>query len=153
MSISGISTATPSYSSFATNQQNPVQQSFSQLMQAIQSGNLQAAQQAYTTLTQNAPQNPNSQNSPFGQAISQIGAALSSGNIGQAQSTLQSLQSQMQAHRGGHHHHRGTGSVTNASTSISTATLAFSLTPPVDAAADGTGTVNDADDASVNLLA
>ena len=150
MSIGSISTATPSYSPYASNQQTPAQQSFSQLMQAIQSGNLQSAQQAFAAFTQNAPQTQNGQNSPFGQAVSQIGAALSSGNIAQAQSTLQSLQSQMQAHRGGHHHHRGAGSATNSSTSVSTATLASS---PVDAAADGTGAVNDADDASVNLLA
>lgn len=150
MSISGIS-SNMTYPLYASGQQNPVQQSFNQLMQAIQSGNLQAAQQAYATLTQNAPQ---TQNSPFGQAISQIGAALSSGNISQAQATLQSLQSQMQAHRGGHHHHHGGGGVSsNSSSLISTSTLASALTPSLDPQADGVGTIDDSNDASVNLLA
>jgi len=141
MSVSGISSTT--YPLYAPNQQNPVQQSFSQLMQAIQSGNLQAAQQAYATLAQNAPQTPNG---AFGEAISQIGAALSSGNIVQAQATLQSFQSQMQTHRGGHHHHHGAAQ--NASTSISTTSLASSLGTPVDPTEDAGG-----NDASVNLLA
>ena len=81
---------------------NPMQQAFGQLVSAIQSGNLSAAQSAYTTLTQASSNNPNS---PFAQALSQIGDALQSGDIGKAQQALASLQQQVQAMKGAHHHH------------------------------------------------
>ncbi|HXC56508.1 MAG TPA: hypothetical protein VNU97_14515 [Rhizomicrobium sp.] len=149
MSVGSLSASTPSYT--FNQQQNPAQQGFSQLMQAIQSGNLQAAQQAYAAFTQNAPASQTGQNSPLAQAVSQIGTALSSGNIGQAQATVQALQSQMKAHHGGHHHHKA-GGATNASTAIGTTTLSSALdAAAVDPDADATGAP--ADDAGVNLLA
>ncbi len=138
MSIGSIA-ATPSYAVNPQQQQNPL----SQLSQALQSGNLQAAQQAYASFTQNAPASQSGQSNPFGQAISQIGTALSSGDIAQAQSTLQSLQSQMKAHHGGHHHHKAGGAA---------ATPTTSGTPAADPGADGTG-VAPAGDTGVDLLA
>ena len=81
---------------------NPMQQVFGQLTSAIQSGNLAAAQSAYTALTQ---AQPNQGSGPLSQALSQIGEALQSGNIGQAQTALASLQQQMQTLKGAHHHH------------------------------------------------
>ncbi|HEX4303249.1 MAG TPA: hypothetical protein VHZ78_10675 [Rhizomicrobium sp.] len=141
MSIGSISASAPSYA--VNQQQNPL----SQLTQALQSGNLQAAQQAYASFTQNAPASQSGQNNPFGQAISQIGTALSSGDIAQAQSTLQSLQSQMKAHNGGHHHHKAGGAATAGATTPSPASSTASTDPDAD------GTAAPASDTGVDLLA
>ena len=83
---------------------DPMLQAFGQLTSAIQSGNLSAAQSAYSTLSQAASSNPNS---PLAQALSQIGNALQSGDLSQAQQALTTLQQQMQGARGAHHHHGG----------------------------------------------
>ena len=76
-------------------------QQFGQLATALQAGNLQAAQSAYSALTQNGtPGN----NSPFARALDQIGNALQAGDLGGAQQALASLQQQMQNAPGAHHH-------------------------------------------------
>lgn len=102
MTISAISSA--SSNPFYT-KQTSTQQSFSQLVSALQSGNLSAAQNAYASFTQSAGQGD--PNSPFAQAINQIGQDLQSGNIGAAQQTLSSLQQTAGAHHAHHHHHGG----------------------------------------------
>lgn len=79
-----------------------LRQAFGQLTSAIQSGNLSAAQSAYTTLSQ---AQPNQDSNPFSQALSQIGDALQSGDIGKAQAALAALQQQMQGLKGAQHHH------------------------------------------------
>jgi thioredoxin-like negative regulator of GroEL len=81
---------------------DPMRQAFGQLTSAIQSGDLSAAQSAYTALTQ---AQPNQGSGPFSQALSQIGDALQSGDIGKAQQAMAALQQQMQAMKGAHHHH------------------------------------------------
>jgi hypothetical protein len=81
---------------------DPMFQAFGQLVSAIQSGNLGAAQSAYATVSQSGGGNANG---PFAQALSQIGQALQSGDIDQAQQALASLQQQMQTFKGAHHHH------------------------------------------------
>jgi hypothetical protein len=103
MTISAISSA--SSNPFYT-RQTSTQQSFSQLVSALQSGDLSAAQSAYASFTQSAGQGD--PNSPFAQAISQIGQDLQSGNVG-------SLQQTHSAHR--HHHHHGGGTPPQASSS------------------------------------
>ena len=99
-------------------QQSGFGQDFQQLVQAIQSGDLTAAQQAFTTLNQliegNSSQSgatdgsaaTGSQTSPFLQALNQIGSDLQSGDITDAQTALTSLTQQMQSHQ---HHHQGGG--------------------------------------------
>jgi hypothetical protein len=99
MSTSAVSSSTPSYQPPPS---NGMQNNFQALTQAIQSGNLSAAQQAYATLTQNAPQGSGNGNNPFAQAIANIGSALQSGDIGGAQSALQSMQANVKGH---HHRH------------------------------------------------
>ena len=81
---------------------DPMRQAFGQLTSAIQSGDLSAAQNAYTALTQ---AQPNQGSGPFSQALSQIGDALQSGDIGKAQQAMAALQQQMRAMKGAHHHH------------------------------------------------
>jgi hypothetical protein len=100
MTISAISLFSASQPSNYQTQR----QAFSQLTNALQSGNLSAAQDAYNTLSSS----PAAQgNGAFAQALQQIGQDLQSGDLEDAQKTLASLQQQQQAH--GHHHHHGGG--------------------------------------------
>lgn len=123
MTISAISSASsnPYYSD-----QNAARQAFGQLVSALQSGNLSAAQSAYSSFTQNAGGQIDP-NSPFAQAVSQIGQDLQSGNVGAAQQTLNSLQQSRGAHR--HHHHHGGGAPpqTASSSTSDTTTLSAAL--------------------------
>ena len=93
MAISGVLLAS------ATSLQNPndPRQQFLQLAQAINSGDLTSAQQAYGQLTQTLGNNSNGSNSrtsndPFSQALAAIGQSLQSGDIQGAQQALASLQ-------------------------------------------------------------
>ena len=106
MTVSAISSL--SASSVANFQSD--RQAFGQLTNALQSGNLTAAQDAYNTLASS----PIAQgNSPFAQALQQIGQDLQSGDIADAQKALASLQ--QQARGGHHHHHHHGGGVSGAS--------------------------------------
>jgi hypothetical protein len=106
MTISAISSSNAS--TVSVFQQD--RQAFNQLTNALQSGDLTAAQNAYNTLASS----PMAQgNSPFAQAIQQIGQDLQAGDaasLADAQKVLASLQ---QA-RGHHHHHHGGGNVSGA---------------------------------------
>ena len=108
MTISSISGGPPPFP--PPGQQSPLQQNFQSLAQAIKSGDLSAAKQAFTTLSQNLPQGSGG-NSPFQQALQNIGTALQSGDISGAQSALQGLQ---KGHHGGHHHQGAVGEVEGA---------------------------------------
>lgn len=108
MTISAIS----SFSASAAASFQTDRQAFGQLTNALQSGNLTAAQDAYNTLASS----PLAQgNSPFAQALKQIGQDLQSGDIADAQKALASLQQQQQARGGHHHHHHHGGGVSGAS--------------------------------------
>ena len=141
MSTNGISSQAPSYQ--PNSQQSAFQQNFQTLTQAIQSGNLAAAQQAYASLTQNAPAqstggSTGSLANSFQQALSSIGAALQSGNISAAQTAVQTMQQSMMAHHG--HHHDGApsqSSEANSSpqTSTNIATLPSSASSLIDISA------------------
>jgi hypothetical protein len=105
MSVSGISASASTFQTPPNSQQIAAfRQNFNALAAALQSGNLQAAQSAFATLSQNLPSNgAGGQNNPFTQALSQIGSDLQSGNLSGAQQALSSLQSQIK----GHHHTGG----------------------------------------------
>ena len=125
MAISGVSLAS------ATSFQNPndPRQQLLQLAQAINSGDLTGAQQAYAQLTQTLGNTSTSNSTsgipsdPFSQALAAIGQSLQSGSIQGAQQALASLQAQ--GGRGHHHHgggrHSDAGSNANASTTALTA--------------------------------
>jgi uncharacterized protein (DUF2336 family) len=107
MTISAISAS----SAFQTSNYQTYRQAFSQLTNALQSGNLSAAQNAYTTLASS----PAAQgNGPFAQALQQIGQDLQSGDLGDAQKALAALQQQQQAHGHHHHHHGGVSAASNS---------------------------------------
>jgi len=88
-------------------------QSFNQLSQALQSGNLDAAKQAYSALSAKSPTAASDPNSPLGK----LGQALQSGDIGAAQQAFAALKS-------GHHHHHDTASQSATATSTSQPPLA-----------------------------
>ena len=87
------------------------------LGQALQSGNLTAAQSAFATL-QKAYQTQGSQStstsgaaSPVSSDLTTLANALNTGNLTSAQAAFSQLQKDQQAQSGGghHHHHGGMG--------------------------------------------
>jgi hypothetical protein len=97
-----ISAISPFSASQTSNYQN-YRQAFSQLANALQSGDLDAAKSAYDTVKSS----PAAQGTgPFAQALQQIGNALDSNDLDGAQKALATLQQQQRAH-GHHHHHHG----------------------------------------------
>jgi outer membrane protein assembly factor BamD (BamD/ComL family) len=123
MSVSGISSSSLSDFNIQNVQNNfqQIQQTFKQLGQDLQSGNLSAAQSDFSSLQNLLPQagSTSSQNSsPIAQAFSQLAKDLQSGNLSAAQQDYttiqqdfqnQATQNQTQAPQG-HHHHHGSGS-------------------------------------------
>src|SRR6185369_4141194 len=83
---------------------------FQSLTAALQSGNLQAAQQAFNLLTQNGSSSGQSKNGTLSQDFQAIGKALQDGDVSGAQKALSSFQdalkTAMQGHHGHHHHHK-----------------------------------------------
>lgn len=105
MSISSVSGLSANSTQATSNQAN-FRQTFTDLVGALNSGNLSDAQQAYSVLSQlqNSGQGPSPNSStPLAQALNQIGQDLKNGDVTGARQTLASLQ---QA-QGGHHHHHG----------------------------------------------
>lgn len=100
-------------------------QDFSQLTNAVNSGDLASAQKAYASLAQS----PAAQGSgPFAQALQQIGQDLQSGDTSSAQKALAALQQKVHGH---HHHHHGGGEkpkAADSSTSTSATTSTQSAT-------------------------
>jgi len=104
-----------------------IRDDFQQLQQALSSGDLDQAKQAFSTLQSDLPGGATSSNSPLGKALGAIGDALNSGDVNGAQQAFAALQQQQrQGGVGGHHHHHhhkasGTdGSTSSSSTSTST---------------------------------
>jgi hypothetical protein len=141
--ISGISSSNSSMQTWQAMIQQR-KQDFSQLASAIQSGNLTAAQSAFSTLQGLSSQGQSSTVSPSGNSSSAsssgntisndfaaLGQALQSGNITNAQSAFAQLQTDMQAqqssgHHHHHHHHGGagaSGSSTNGQNTVSSTSL------------------------------
>jgi outer membrane protein assembly factor BamD (BamD/ComL family) len=122
MSVSGISSSSLFNTSGVQSLFQQFQQTFQQLGQDLQSGNLSAAQSDFATLQNLGSQNSTAtsqSSSPIAQAFSQLAKDLQSGNLSAAQqdfSTIQqdfqsqSAQGQTQSAQGHHHHHGGGGS-------------------------------------------
>jgi hypothetical protein len=95
---------------------------FQQLSQALASGNLSAAQQAFAAIQQNAPQGSTAQNgqgSTLQNAFTALGQALQSGNLAAAQQAF----TQLQQAGGHHHHHHGQESQAASAASGDTLTI------------------------------
>ena len=125
MSISPLSSVLSTYSSAQSSQGSAStrRQDFAELANALQSGDLTQAQQAYSALQQTGgpPSNGTSGNSPVAADFTALGKALASGNLSQAQDAFSQLQNDVKsaqtsasqsptAHNiHGHHHHYGSG--------------------------------------------
>ena len=115
-SISGISTIA-SLSSVSNSSQTSNSRSnfnlFQQLATALQSGNLTAAQQAYSSLASSLQNSSSAQSSnPLSADFTALGQALQSGNLSAAQQAFSNLQQAAVQQFGGvegHHHHHGGG--------------------------------------------
>jgi ribosomal protein S20 len=96
-----------------------------QLIQAIKSGDLTAAQSAYDSLDSQLQQSStasgstsgDSSSDPFKQFLQQVGAALANNDIQGAQQALSGLQQTKDAH---HHRHHGGGDANDQASSSST---------------------------------
>ena len=144
MSVSSINAGNSVGASQFQNRGQGPGAAFRQLVQAIKSGNLDAAQTAYDSLTSQQPaasqssgSSTSSQNS-FQQFLQQIGTDLQNGDIQSAQQALGNLEQTAQASKvGGHHHHHGGGgagaiqastTTTSADTTTSGSTTSSILT-------------------------
>jgi hypothetical protein len=120
MSIAGIlsSSLFNQNSQAITSSQQSFQKEFQQLGQALQSGNLSAAQTDFATLQQLSPSaNTASSSNPIAQAFSQLGKDLQSGNLSSAQQDFSNIQQDLQSQgaQGHHHHHHGGGGGSSSS--------------------------------------
>ena len=130
MSIAGIlSSSLFSSNSQALSPQQQFQKEFQRLGQALQSGNLSAAQSDFATLqqTSSSPSASASTSSPIAQAFSQLGKDLQSGNLSAAQQDFSKIQqaTQSQSPQAHHHHHHHGGGGGGSSSSQSTLALEF----------------------------
>lgn len=106
MPISSAASSSP-YQTGSANHLDQRRQSFEALTQALKSGDLTGAQNAYTTLTQSAPGASSNANSP----LAKLGQALQSGDLAGAQSAMAAFKA---ARHGGHHHHHGNSEAASA---------------------------------------
>jgi DNA-binding FadR family transcriptional regulator len=140
MSVSGITSTTNAYqTNTQTNITNNYKQwrtEFRQLAQALQSGDLSGAQQAFSNLQQIMPNYQNTTQGQSSNTISTTGAttnndfmqqlaqALQSGDLSGAQQAFSNLQQAIQGHHHGHHHGESTNTT---ATTTSTATVGNNL--------------------------
>jgi hypothetical protein len=114
MSVTSISGTTPVQTDDVQNSNaKKLRNDFNQLQQALSSGSIDQAQQAFSTLQSDLPSG--AANSPFGKAIASIGDALQSGDLSGAQQAFAAMQQQVKG--GGHHHHHHHASQTTPTSS------------------------------------
>ena len=117
MSVSGLSSSSSYNAADYQSTFNKVKTDFKSLASALQSGNLNDAQQAFTTLQQDLPQKAQATSASSSQnPLSALGTALQSGNLTAAQQAFAGLQ---QAGKSHHHHHGSGGTPAAASTPAS----------------------------------
>jgi DNA-binding FadR family transcriptional regulator len=121
MSISAVSSNTFKYQPTAVDDSQSRKNAFQSLATALQSGDLQQAQQAYNSLTQNSPIAAKRGTNPVLQDFQAIGTALQSGDVSGAQKALTTFQDALKTAMQGHHgHHHKTESAPPTSSTSST---------------------------------
>ena len=105
MRIGGSNVATSAVSSTASQWQQR-KQDMKDLMAALQSGDLAAAQKAYSALS------PKGGSGRTDGPLAQIGQALQNGDVAGAQQVAQNWQAQQAQRHHGHHGHSGTSAGT-----------------------------------------
>jgi hypothetical protein len=155
LSISSVSFSSNLSQTSSQSSTNQVQQSFKQLANSLQSGDLAGAQKAFATLqtllqTQAASQSSSAppastQNSPVQNDFAALGQALSSGDLTSAQSDFSKLQSDLKtasqsgasgsahgagsAHHG-HRHRHASGASDSDSTDTNSSTASTATSTP-----------------------
>jgi hypothetical protein len=125
MSVSGVTGGSATQLQAQNNSSAGIKGDLRQLIQAIKSGDLTAAQSAYDSLDSQLQQSSTATGSsggdggsdPFKQFLQQVGAALANNDIQGAQQALSGLQQTKGAH---HHRHHGGGDANDQATSSST---------------------------------
>lgn len=132
MSVSSISSNVDPYQAYQlnslSNQGQQRQSDFKELSDSLKSGDLNGAQQAFSSLQQlltsdsaniqTQASNRSTGENSFTDDINALGQALKSGDLTTAQADLAQLQKDMQSvGRGHHHHHHGGSSGTQNATS------------------------------------
>ena len=108
MSILSTGSSNSSQSVISSNWQQR-RQSFDALSQALQSGDMTAAQQAFSSLSSTFPAGiTNDPNSP----LAKLGQALKSGDLSAAQSAFAEIRGH-KGHRAHHHHHHAAAQSTD----------------------------------------
>ena len=107
MRVSGSSYSAASQGTSSVNNWQQRRQAMSSLTDAMQSGNLSSAKQAYSTLT-------SGKTPPADSPLAKLGAAIDSGNVSAAQNAFQTLQSAR------HGHHQYSSSQASTTTSVGT---------------------------------
>jgi outer membrane protein assembly factor BamD (BamD/ComL family) len=111
---------------------------FDQLGQALQKGDLKAAQTAFAALQQNAPQGPpptqDGQGNGAQSRFTALADALQKGDLAGAQQAFSQIQQARGQH---HHHHRTEASSSPATASAASATTSSNSTATTTASAAG----------------
>ena len=143
MNVSNVSPLATSYPTPGPSIFQQTGQDFRALQNALQSGDLSSAQQAFASLQKDlqpaagaagsSSASPWSQNNPLGKDFQALQSALQSGDLSGAQSAFASVKQDLQsagAARGHHHHHHKSSSAARSGTqtSDSTSTSAVSAT-------------------------
>jgi len=142
--VSSISSNYDYYQQNVQSNFNQLQQDFKDLASALQSGNLAAAQQAFSALQNlqtgsqtQSRQNGTNSNSTLSTDFDALGKALQSGDLTAAQDAFAKLKQDIQSTHRGHHHHihnNVSGKQSQSSTVISAAE--FGLTRSTNADSD-----------------
>ncbi len=127
MSVSGITSGSSYNPADWQSSFSKVKSDYKSLAEALNSGNLSDAQQAYASLQKDLPaKSQSSATTAPGSSdpLSALGSALQAGNLSGAQQAMAALQ---QAH-GAHHHRHHRASSDGANTAVAPATLAAPTT-------------------------
>jgi outer membrane protein assembly factor BamD (BamD/ComL family) len=145
MNVSAINSASNPYQSSVQGVYQQRAQDFRSLQNALQSGDLSGAKQAFASLQSNAPNstqapggavNTSGQSSPFAKDFQTLQSALQSGDLSGAQNAFATLKQDMQGAQGfrGHHHHfndNGANSTSQSSTSAGSGTGTLAAAVPL----------------------
>ncbi len=142
MSVSGVSNTSFYQTNSAQTNFQQIRDSFQQLGQALQSGDLTAAQQAFAALQQLMPnlsagsqtqtgQQGSGQNQ-FATDLSALSQALQSGDLTKAQDAFAKLQQDMQSVHKRHHHHSSGASQDSASSANNSSISNGTVTNTID---------------------
>jgi ribosomal protein S20 len=130
MSVTGVSSSSTTAQMYQSSNANPFKQDFNDLATALQNGNLQAAQDAFTKIQElhqqkeakksnNGNSNQNGSN-PIKTDMTALQQALQSGDLKASQDAFTKLQEDMKSAQKNGHHHNASASAATSTTSPAT---------------------------------